>query len=299
MFKRLNIYLREMYPLIPRIILGAGIIFAIEGLVVLNARNIKLSLHIQEITAFITVFGFFLALRIADELKDLKTDLINFPKRPLPSGRVKKSDIITLLILDLTVMVILNLIFMSNWLFLLALLIYGCLMSVWFFAKRAIQSNLLLALATHNPVQFILVWYVISFICQKYNLPIFTLHNLLIALAFYLPGLVWEISRKICSPKDEGQYVTYSRLLGFRTAAYIVLMVLASQFIIFAILLWHLSPLLLACLALPFLVMAVFTTYFSHHPQSIKFGKVVEIQMYVSQLILVVGEAIILLRRSG
>lgn len=47
-------------------------------------------------------------------------------------------------------------------------------MSQWFFQRHKIQSNLLLALITHNPVQIIINLYIISFTCIKYILHPFT-----------------------------------------------------------------------------------------------------------------------------
>ena len=54
---------------------------------------------IQEFVGAFTVFAFLLWLRIADDLKDYQTDLTLFPERPLPSGRVKKKDIMVICVI--------------------------------------------------------------------------------------------------------------------------------------------------------------------------------------------------------
>ena len=61
--------------------------------VLLIADADGLNVGIQEIVGCITIFTFLLSLRIADDFKDYKTDIKLFPDRPLPSGRVKKTDL--------------------------------------------------------------------------------------------------------------------------------------------------------------------------------------------------------------
>ena len=87
-------------------------------------------------------------------------------------------------------------------------------MSQWFFQKAKIQPNLPLALVTHNPVQMFINLYIISFTVIKYNLSLSSnLWIIILALlTLYFPALIWEIARKIKAPKDENDYVTYSKL---------------------------------------------------------------------------------------
>jgi 4-hydroxybenzoate polyprenyltransferase len=94
MFKRLDIYLKEMYPVIPRLVLGFIVFFEIYFLVILTARVDSISIGYQEMIGAITIFTFLMALRIADEFKDRETDLKLFPDRPYPSGRVKTKDLV-------------------------------------------------------------------------------------------------------------------------------------------------------------------------------------------------------------
>jgi len=182
---------------------------------------------IQEVIGWLTIFTFLVSLRIADDFKDYKTDLKIFPHRPYPSGRVKKGDLVTVLAVANGITILLNVIFMRESLpFYLGLTIYGTLMSVWFFARSKIQPNLLLAVVTHNPVDFMVNIYVIAFACMKYGLPIFTFNNVLIALTLYWPVLIWEISRKTRAPEDETDYVTYSKLYGYKKIVWIILIVI-------------------------------------------------------------------------
>ena len=92
MFKRLHIYFKERYPILPRLVLG-GIVFGeIHFIILLNEGITKFQIGIQEFIGAFTVFAFLLWLRIADDLKDFETDKVLFPDRPLADGRVYKKD---------------------------------------------------------------------------------------------------------------------------------------------------------------------------------------------------------------
>jgi len=223
MIKRLYLYLKEMLPPLKCLLASSVLFFEIYFMVVLIAGVPSFRLGMQEATGCFTVFAFLLSLRIADDFKDYKTDLELFPDRPLPSGRVKKSDLAALLVLANAAAIALNIAFMNNLPYYAALLAYGTLMSVWFFARSKIQKNLFLALLTHNPVDVAINVYIVSFACIKYGLELFTFTNLLIVLTLYWPCLIWEISRKIRAPEDETAYTTYSKLYGYKKITLIVL----------------------------------------------------------------------------
>lgn len=216
MIKRLNIYFKEMYPIIPRLLLATIVFLEIYFIVLLNNGITSFNIGIQEIVGAITVFSFVLWLRVADDLKDYETDKKLFKDRPLPSGRVYKKDIIIMCSILQAIAILLNIIFMNNFLFLCILYGYGFLMSKWFFRKKKIQPNLLLAVITHNPVQLFVNMYIISFTCIKYGLNPFTLTTIMALFTLYFPALIWEISRKIRAPKDENDYTTYSKIFGYQ-----------------------------------------------------------------------------------
>lgn len=218
MLKRLNIYFKEMYPIIPRFTLALIVFCEIYFIILLNEGITKFNIGIQEVVGGFTVFAFLMWLRIADDLKDYETDKKLFKERPLPSGKVSKKDITIICVIVQLIALILNLIFMNNFLFFCILYIYGYLMSKWFFQRSKIQPCLPLALVTHNPVQLFVNIYIISFTIIKYNLSPWTLTTFLTLWTLYFPALIWEIGRKIKAPKDENDYTTYSKLFGYKKA---------------------------------------------------------------------------------
>lgn len=219
-------YLAEMFPLISRALVAAILFFEIYFILLLNYGVTDFRLGVQEAVGTWTVFAFLLMLRIADDLKDQAVDGALFAHRPLPSGRVTVRDLRILLWSIVGLTTVLNVAFMNNLAFFLVLYGYGTAMSVWFFARAKIQPNLFLALITHNPVMMILNLYIISFGVLKYDLAPFTLTTFLLAWTMYFPSLIWEVARKIRSPRNETEYVTYSKLWGHRKAAYFVLAII-------------------------------------------------------------------------
>ena len=187
--KRLNIYFKEMYPIIPRLGLGYIVAMEISFIVLLNQGVVDFTFGLQEIILGFTVFSFLCWLRIADDFKDYELDCRLFAHRPLPSGRVTKKDLRVFAIILIAFTLIINLIFMPNFLFCFILYTYGSLMAVWFFQKHKIQKSLPMALVTHNPVQMIMNIYIISFVIIKYGLEIFTLHNAMAVFTLYFPDV--------------------------------------------------------------------------------------------------------------
>ena len=240
MTKRLYVYLSEMLPPLKCAAVSVILFFEIYFMIILIADLGTFRIGIQELVGCATIFTFLLSLRIADDFKDYQTDLVLFPHIPLPSGRVKKSDLAALLIGINAIVITLNIIYMNNLVYYAALMLYGSLMSLWFFARAKIQKNLFLALVTHNPVDFIVNIYIISFTCIKYDLPIFTLTNLLIAFTLYWPTLIWEISRKTRAPEDETEYTTYSKLYGYKKITRIILVIITLDVITSARLMYEL-----------------------------------------------------------
>ena len=251
MLKRLHIYFKERYPIIPRLILGIIVFLEIHFIILLNQGVTSFRIGIQEFVGAFTVFAFLLWLRIADDLKDYETDKKLFPDRPLPSGRVFKKDIVIACIIVEAIAVVLNVIFMwDSIIFFVILYIYGYLMSKWFFQRAKIQPSLPLALITHNPVQAFVNLYIISFTLLKYDLPWLTLTNVMALWTLYFPALIWEVSRKIKAPKDENDYTTYSKLFGYKDSTIFVLILTIVDIITNFILVWNLNKISVAVLFL-------------------------------------------------
>ena len=248
MLKRLYIYYKERYPLLLRFLLGLIVFGEIYFIVLLNQGITKFSIGIQELIGGYTVFAFLLWLRVADDLKDHETDKKLFPDRPLASGRTEIKDVIISCFIFETIAVILNYLFMPNFIFFIVLYIYGYLMSKWFFQRKKIQPSLPLALITHNPVQMIINLYIISFTVIKYDLDFINLTTIMTLFTLYFPALIWEVSRKSKNPKEENDYTTYSKLFGYKKATIFVLILTIMDIFTNFVLVWNLSKISIAIL---------------------------------------------------
>ena len=288
MLKRLHIYFKEMYPIIPRLLLGFIVFGEIYFFVLLNSGVTQFQIGIPEIVGGFTVFSFLLWLRIADDFKDYELDCRLFSHRPLPSGRVKKKDLAIFVTILIAVTVALNVIFMNNFWFFLFLYVYGTLMSLWFFHKKKIQKSLPLALVTHNPVQMIMNVYIISFTCIKYGLNAFTLTNFLAAWTLYFPALIWEVSRKIRAPRDETEYVTYSKLFGYKKSTMFVLILTWVDILTNVLLVWNLNKVSVAALLLNTGWMTWKFVQFMEEPTRFKIVDKVERYTYIQETMMLV-----------
>lgn len=295
MLKRLHIYFKERYPIIPRIILGLIVFFEIYFIVLLNSGVTEFSIGVQEFVGAFTVFAFLLWLRIADDLKDFETDQVLFPERPLPSGRVKKKDVIIICAIVQVITILLNILYMNNIVFFVILYVYGYLMSKWFFQKSKIQPSLPLALVTHNPVQMFINLYIISFTCIKYSLSAFSLTTVMALFTLYFPALIWEIARKIKAPKDENDYVTYSKLFGYKKATRFILIITIVDIITNIILVWNLNKISVVVLILLVSWMTYKFIEFMKDPEKYKIVSKVERYTYLQEGTMLLSVALYLL----
>lgn len=295
MLKRLNCYFKEMYPIIPRLLLGYLIAMEIYFIVLLNQGVTNFSLGIEELVLGFTVFSFLCWLRIADDFKDFEHDCRLFPHRPLPSGRVTKKDLKIFVSILITITVVLNFLFMNNFLFCVILYTYGSLMAVWFFQKHKIQTSLPKALITHNPVQMIMNIYILSFVIIKYDLKILTLQNAMAVFTLYFPALIWEVARKIRAPKDETEYTTYSKLFGYKKATNFVFLVTWLDIITNFILVWNLSKISVLALLINVLWMSYKFIQFKKEPEKFRVVEKVEQYTYIQESLMILTVVVYLL----
>lgn len=228
MIKRIGIYLSEMFPPMHFIgtylftIILAAAVCSIQG----NYEFIK-NPYIHLVSLAVVLLS--LMVRIMDEFKDYEDDLINYPTRPLPSGRVKKEDLKVLQSIVIPSILLLCSFNLQVFIAALVCLAYGGLMYKWFFMEEKMRSSLPLAFATHNPVIIVKFGLICTVLYQQGYIDNFS--STLIGVPLMLTMTNWEISRKIRAPKDETDYTTYSKIWGPKTAAVVALSIQAIVFL--------------------------------------------------------------------
>ncbi len=223
-FKRVGIYLRERYPVVP------GLIFfslMYSNLIHLYCHSLHQpfvfsAAHFIKIVAF--GFCYVLGIRLCDEFKDRATDAAVFPDRALARGAVLYSDISFLIKIVIPVLG-------AIWLFSpakglgLILFAYWFLIYKWFYAEKVLSKNLLLALLTHNPVVPLLYLYLLNLYTGRNVITLIETGALVPVLVIWMSALGWEVARKIRIPKDEDSYITYSKMMGYRGASLFLLLI--------------------------------------------------------------------------
>lgn len=232
MYQRLWLYLKEMYPPLPSFGIAFFSFFNLYFVLQLLEQPLShLVVSSRALAGSVTIFLFLLFLRISDEFKDEETDRRLFPDRPLPSGRVLRSDLEWLMWVDVILMFLLN--FWLGWgsVAYAILLGYGFLMLHYFFVPQLISQRLILALVTHNPSVLFLNLYVMAIFAQDFaDFKLLGFEGGRLLVLFWLPGLAWELARKIRTPADENDYETYSKIFGYRLATLLPLMVVLSHY---------------------------------------------------------------------
>ena len=148
-FKRWMIFLKERFPLGTHLLLISG--FAVSGAFISGwDKNLE-----GVVMAFFGFFLFFLELRVMDEFKDLRKDLVAHPERPLPRGLISVSEIRKaiqfiyrlMLVYSLTLVFVCNL--LSGLIF-LGISLYLWLMYREFFLGKTLSRFPMLYAFTHQ-----------------------------------------------------------------------------------------------------------------------------------------------------
>ncbi|HVO82860.1 MAG TPA: UbiA family prenyltransferase, partial [Syntrophobacteria bacterium] len=231
------IYQRERFPVVVHGMLIAALC---AGVLLFSAKargNPDLPGLRTCAAAFVSVFLFFLQLRIADEFKDYQDDLKYRPYRPVPRGLVRLSELGRLGLASAAVQ--LGLALWLNPRMILPLVLvwaYMVLMSKEFFVATWLKSHPLAYLASHMVIMPLIYFYIAA--CDWWAAGGAMPRGLVWLLAAgFFTGTVVEFGRKIRAPHDEEPGVeTYSALWGRRRAirAWLAASALASLFILVA-----------------------------------------------------------------
>jgi 4-hydroxybenzoate polyprenyltransferase len=290
-FTRIRIYLLEMHP--PRNWASSLIFFmsAWNGIALLceAANQETIVPKIVPVVGAITIMLMLLLLRIMDELKDLETDRQHFPARPVPRGDVYPSDLKLLGLFIIGILLILNLFLTRSAPIFLVVFGYACLMYKYFFLKALISQNILLALATHNPISYFLFLYVAALYRNNAHLQIRPNQLILLGTVFLSFFMSWEIARKIRHPEDETAYQTYSMLLTTKAALLIpVILCGAAVIVIFRLYRYIFSGFSFMVMLLVFLFMVMmFFRFYRRRPNFLSLKSTTEIFIITIQSVLV------------
>ena len=167
------------------------------------------------LVAFVSVFGWFLQLRIADEFKDYAEDMKYRPYRPVPRGIVRLRELGLLGVVVAFIQLGLALWLAPKLGMLLGLVwLYFGLMCQEFFVRAWLKAHPLVYMGSHMVILPLISLYAMA--CDGVVVGKFPLGGAgwFLATSFF-NGVVIEIGRKLRAPEDEELGVeTYSSLWG-------------------------------------------------------------------------------------
>jgi hypothetical protein len=284
--KRMKRYLAEMYPVPLRLALSALTYFGVIGFLARIHGVTTFTTPFNSLVGIGSLFSLMLIIRLMDELKDKEIDRELFPNRPLPAGRIFETDI-NVTIVGLALLYLLTN-FVAGHVFWISLIVlgYAWLMFKHFFIPDILRKNLLLTVATHNPMVALMLLYVLALFLSVAPVPLEKIDwqaILLLILMNWATVLAWEIARKIRCQEEETAYVTYSQIFG-RLGS--VLVALGIQTVTFAVGLYFawtlsLSPLFVVLWSAAYAVLVTAYTRFLFTPTPVtsKLGPYAEVYM--------------------
>jgi len=229
-------YFRLRFPPGQNLLFATLIGVALQGTIQLAHGAEQLQPGFPAIVILLTITAFMLLMRLFDDLKDAETDHRLFPERPLPAGGITTRQLWRMILGVHLFLMIPLLMFPDTIPWLLAALGFAWLTFRWFFAPRFISTRLLLAFITHQPAGFLVnLWVAAATLSMMGISP--DAQVLTPCFVFITPVMLWELSRKIKPQGEENDYTTYSKILGPRTAAALLLLpgsVLTAGLVTFA-----------------------------------------------------------------
>lgn len=295
--RRLSAYLAERFPLV-----GHGVlILAYYSSNQFLARTLTdpgrpMHYDLSTVLGAVTLFCFFLHLRVFDEHKDYAEDRVHYPHRVLQSGLVTLRHLKILGGLAIAIELALSALrgpgALTAWLLAFG---FSLLMLEEFFAREWLKRHFLLYATSHMLVMPLLALMVFSFATGRYPWeapPWFWVY----AWVGFFVTFNWEVSRKIRAPEDEIEGVeTYTRIFGTYGAAWVVLGIRVIDTALVALVGWHLglSPWFYAALVALFLVCLVGFFQYRFHTNR-KTAKRMEVYagMYIIAFDLILAAAI-------
>lgn len=222
--RNLMAYFNERFPLVN---MGLFAILFLTVSSVAHFFSFSTQNHFSNtILGIVAVISFFFRLRVFDEIKDYKIDMLNHPNRVLQSGRVKLKQLMfvsfVLFIPEIAWTIFNGKTAIICW---LILLLYSLLMRYEFFVSNYLRKQLLLYAATHMLIMpLIILWIWAAF--SPDNLLVKP-YFLLASLSF-LSGFCFEIARKTHAANAEIPTVdSYSQTIGFISAVKLILLFLS------------------------------------------------------------------------
>ena len=241
--RRWAAYLAERFPVLGHGVLIFSFYSSNQFLAhALTAPGEPMQYNVGSLLGCLTIFFFFLHLRIFDDHKDYADDCRHFPDRILQRGVVTLRELKWLgalaLVLELTFATICGPAALAATLIAVG---FSVLMLKEFFARDWLRRRFLLYASVHMLVMPLLAMIVYSFATRQFpwSAPVWYWPS---SFGGFFVAFNWEVSRKIRAPEEEIDGVdSYTKRFGQFGAAYVVLGVRIVDTALVALVGWHLG----------------------------------------------------------
>ena len=203
----------------------------------LNFIKQDIALDLSDISHLIPLFLatslFFFKLRLFDEVKDMESDAVNHPERPLPRGLLSKGEITRIAFIMVAIEIALFS-FYGFWAFVNAMIAasYSLVMYKEFFIKEWLRTHLATYAVTHT---FVVVFVSATIFAALFGEPFTKIPGDLVYFSFagWFLFNIFEFGRKTFARSEEKEGVdSYSKIFGKHGAVMLVL-VMAVLSIVF------------------------------------------------------------------
>jgi len=227
--KRFKLYLDERFPLATHLVVVIAFFFSSYLLAERLLRPGETVFGMAALAGSVTVLFALFFLRVLDEFKDYEKDLVGHPDRVVSRGIMPLSELKTIGIVVVAVMLGLNAAVGLHAVAACLLVIgFSLLMFKEFFVGDWLNKHLVIYALTHQLITPLICLYVYTLVAFPtgggWN-PLFWLQLAMGAGT----GLGWEMARKIRFPEEEHEQVdTYSKHFGYEGASALAFTILMA-----------------------------------------------------------------------
>ncbi len=179
----------------------------------------ELNFHLIGIVSLIS---FFYRLRVYDELKDYKIDVINHPNRVLQSGKINLKSLVfvsfILILFELYWIISIGIVSIITW---LIAFVYSLLMRYEFFIPSVLKKSLFVYAFSHMIIMPLIIFWIWTSLSYSLNVESSIIYLLVLSLC---SGFAFEIARKIFAKENEMETKdSYSKELGLKLSQLLVI----------------------------------------------------------------------------
>lgn len=231
-------WLKERFPITGALLYAGSLFYLSYFFGKLLAGNATVQ-WLQSIPGFAIVFLVLFHIRIFDEHKDFKDDLIAHPGRLLSKGIITLKDLRILLYIAIALEFCISLLLgLHQFIIWLCIMGWSLLMLVEFFAGKFLKRNIGLYLFSHQLLIPLLLLFGMSLQVELININAQEGFNIILFLLGGMGGTItYEIARKTWSPDREQEHAeSYTKEWGTGKAVFVNLLVSLLTVIIFCFL---------------------------------------------------------------